>query len=192
MSRWKERITITTPKGRTKLETDKAYDKFCYFRDLGETRTYVKVAEKYCINVKTVKLLAKKYDWKNRISEMVDAEKEQERKKTLKRKNATKKKHRDVGAKEQEKILKLIQNIYDNSEMSDDEKAKAVAPLYTSYAKMVEVERTANNLPVRYNDKQKVEANTEISGELKLHNRLLFADKKSYQKTINELEDLLE
>ena len=182
MSRWKERITITTPKGRTKLETDKAYDKFCYFRDLGETRTYVKVAEKYCINVKTVKLLAKKYDWKNRISEMVDVEKEQERKKTLKRKNAT----------EQEKILKLIQNIYDNSEMSDDEKAKAVAPLYTSYAKMVEVERTANNLPVRYNDKQKVEANTEISGELKLHNRLLFADKKSYQKTINELEDLLE
>ena len=190
--RWKTRITIITPKGNEKVETNNAYEKFCYYRDLGEKRSYQKVADHYNISLPAIKNMAKKYDWQNRLHEMVDAELEQKRKENARKKKATVKRHKTTGKKSQEDIQKLIDNILDNSMIPDDEKAKAVAPLYHQLFKAIDVERTANHLPKQYNDKQKVEATNEINGELKLQNKLLFADKKSYQKTITELEDLLE
>lgn len=191
-NRYDNRITITTPKGKERLETNRAWEYFCYYRDM-EKRSYQRVADHFGRSKKAIEEVAKKYDWQNRIAEMVDDEQKKKKKEKLRKKRATIKRHRDTGKKAQEDIQALINDIRTNTMLSEDEKAKAIAPLYNQLFKAIEVERTANHLPKQYNDKQKVEAETQVTGDLNISQRFLFKDKESYHKKISdELEDLLE
>lgn len=190
-NRYDNRITITTPKGRKRLETDIAWELFCEYRDMGKKRSYQKVANHFNRSLPYIQEVAEKYDWQNRIHEMVDDQKKADKKKKLKDKKNTIKRHRNLFRDAQAKLLRDIEKIDEDDTMSNLEKAKAKAPLYDKLFRAVEGERTANYLPKQYNDKQKVEAETKITGDIK--NQLLFKDKESFHKQVDDdLNDLLE
>lgn len=192
-NRFNNRITITTPTGQQRLETDIAWEFFCHYRDLGEKRSYQKVAKDFGKTKAYVEQIAKKYDWQKRIHEMVDYEQEQKKKEKLRKKKNTVKRHENIFKTAQADIQKDIESIDNDPLMSQTDKAKAKATLYDKLYKAIEGERTAIHLPKQYNDKQKVEAETQVKGDLTLTNKLLFKDKESYhKKIIDELEDLIE
>ncbi len=67
---WEHKIEITTPNGNTAVETDKGWDYFCYYRDLGDKRSLQKVADHFNKTKGHIhKNYNKKYDWQRRISE---------------------------------------------------------------------------------------------------------------------------
>jgi hypothetical protein len=52
---------------RTKGESNKSFLKFCYYRDLGEKRHHIKVAQHFGCTQGTIRALADKWSWVERV-----------------------------------------------------------------------------------------------------------------------------
>lgn len=122
-------------------ETDKAFDAFCLYRDLGISRTLDAVAEQLEKSVTLIGRWSSQYNWRERVSAYDDYIDAQARKKverdTIKRRAEMLQRHALTGKVMQQKgIAYLDKNGVDKS-------SDAIAAI----AKGIEIERKTEGLP---------------------------------------------
>ena len=127
---------MAKPWERQENDTDKSFEAFCVYRDMGANRTLEKVAEHFGKTARNYELMSRKYNWVERAAawdDELDKEAQKEQRKEIAK---MRKRHADLASAMLVKAAKALKSIPD-----DEIKASDISRMVDVASKLERVSR---------------------------------------------------